>query len=177
MPISKQTPSQTIGPFFAYGLTPEQYGYDFKSLVDNKMVDPEKNPDAITISGRIYDGDGKLIEDAMIELWQNDGENQLFGRCGTGTMAGNRFTFHTIKPKFADGQPPFISVILFMRGQLLHSYTRIYFSDELVLNQEDPVLNSLPADRKRTLIAEKKEDYYEFNIHMQGPMETVFFQI
>lgn len=173
-----QTPSQTVGPYFAYGLTPEQYLYDFKQLVGNQMVDPIEHSEAITISGKVFDGNSDVIPDAMIEIWQNDGENQLFGRFGTGTDAQNRFIFSTIKPKSIDGQAPYLSVIVFMRGQLIHSYTRIYFSDEAQLNATDEVLNAVPADRKNTLIAEKKADKaYEFNINMQGENETVFFEV
>lgn len=173
-----QTPSQTVGPYFAYGLTPEQYLYDFKQLVSNQMVSPIEYSEAITITGKVFDGNGEVIPDAMIEIWQNDGENQLFGRFGTGTDAQNRFIFSTIKPKSIDGQAPYLSVIVFMRGQLIHSYTRIYFSDEAQLNATDQVLNAVPADRKNTLIAEKKSDkVYEFNISMQGENETVFFEV
>lgn len=174
----KQTPSQTVGPYFAYGLTPEQYLYDFKQLVGNQMVSPIERSEAITITGKVFDGNGDVIPDAMIEIWQNDSENQLFGRFGTGTDAQNRFIFSTIKPKSIAGQAPYLSVIVFMRGQLIHSYTRIYFSDEAELNASDKVLNSVPAERKHTLIAEKKgSNVYEFNINMQGESETVFFEI
>lgn len=178
-----QTPSQTVGPYFAYGLTPEQYLYDFKQLVGNQMVSPIEHSEAITIIGKVFDGNGDVIPDAMIEIWQNDGENQLFGRFGTGTDAQNRFIFSTIKPKPVAGQAPYLSVIVFMRGQLIHSYTRIYFSDEAQLNSTDDVLNTVPAERKSTLIAEKKgnnngsSSRYEFNINMQGENETVFFEI
>ena len=173
-----QTPSQTVGPYFAYGLTPEQYLYDFKQLVGNQMVSPIELSEAITITGKVFDGNGDAIPDAMIEIWQNDGENQLFGRFGTGTDAQNRFIFSTIKPQSIAAQAPYLSVIVFMRGQLIHSYTRIYFSDETELNASDEVLNSVPADRKQTLIAEKKgSNVYEFNINMQGENETVFFEI
>lgn len=172
-----QTPSQTIGPFFAYGLTPEQYGYDFKSLVGNDMVLDLEDEEPIEIRGTIYDGEGNSISDAMIELWQDDGEHKLYGRFGTGTDAQNRFFFKTIKPKSVNGQAPFIHVILFMRGQLLHSYTRIYFSDETGLNATDEVLSSVDAERRKTLIATKKGSRYIFDIHMQGDQETVFFDI
>lgn len=173
-----QTPSQTVGPYFAYGLTPEQYLYDFKQLVGNQMVSPIEHSEAITIIGKVLDGNGDVIPDAMIEIWQNDGENQLFGRFGTGTDAQNRFIFSTIKPKSIAGQAPYLSVIVFMRGQLIHSYTRIYFSDETELNATDEVLNSVPAERKNTLIADKKaNNVYEFNIKMQGENETVFFEV
>lgn len=172
-----QTPSQTVGPYFAYGLTPEQYSYDFKCLVGNIMVDPKQNPNTIKIVGKIYDGENNLIPDAMIELWQNDGVNKFFGRFGTGTEKENQFVFETIKPKSVDGQAPYIKVILFMRGQLIHSYTRIYFSDEESLNEQDVVLSGIPAERRNTIIAQKKETFYEFNINMQGENETVFFDV
>lgn len=172
-----QTPSQTIGPYFAYGLTPEQYGYDYKKVVDNVMIDPAVTPNCIIITGRVFDGTGNTVDDAMIELWQADAHHQLFGRCGTGTRNGNRFEFYTLKPFSVNGQAPFINAILFMRGQLLHSYTRIYFSDEELLNKTDLVLNAVPEDRKSTLIAKKDLRTYVFDIHMQGPKETVFFQI
>lgn len=172
-----QTPSQTVGPYFAYGLTPEQYSYDFKSLVGNIMVDPKENPNTIKIVGKIYDGENNLIPDAMIELWQNDGVNRFFGRFGTGTEKENQFIFETIKPKSVNGQAPYITAILFMRGQLIHSYTRIYFSDEESLNEQDVVLSGIPAERRNTIIAQKKENFYEFNINMQGKNETVFFDV
>lgn len=172
-----QTPSQTVGPYFAYGLTPEQYSYDFKSLVGNIMVDPKENPNTIKIVGKIYDGENNLIPDAMIELWQNDGVNRFFGRFGTGTEKENQFIFETIKPKSVNGQAPYITAILFMRGQLIHSYTRIYFSDEESLNEQDVVLSGIPAERRNTIIAQKKGNFYEFNINMQGKNETVFFDV
>lgn len=172
----KQTPSQTIGPFFAYGMTPEQYDYDFNSWFDGNMVKNGSTQDIITISGKVIDGEGEHIEDAMIEVWQNDINAQSFGRYGTGTSSDCRFTFKTTKPKAIDGAP-FISVIVFMRGALLHLYTRIYFSDEAALNSSDPILNSVPAGRRHTLIAQKRGDMYEFNIYMQGEKETVFFDV
>ena len=175
--LFRQTPSQTVGPFFAYSLTPEQYSYDFKSLVDNNLVNPIGNTDVITIVGKVLDGEGIVVPDAMIEIWQNDGENKLFGRFGTGTDKENRFIFHTVKPKSVNKQAPYLSVIVFMRGQLIHSYTRIYFSDEAILNEKDEVLNSIPSERKNTLIAQKEGQVYFFKIHMQGENETVFFEV
>jgi len=171
------TPSQTVGPYFAYGLVPEQYLYDFKSLFSGSMVSMDRQSEIITIIGNVYDGQGELIPDAMIELWQNDGENALIGRYGTGTDPQNRFIFHTIKPKSVDGQAPFITAIVFMRGQLIHSYTRIYFEDEAGLNEQDKLLGSIPETRRNTLIARKVSgnNVYKFDIHMQGDDETVFF--
>ena len=175
--LKLQTPSQTVGPYFAYGLTPQQYGYDFPSLANGQMVHKFEEENAIQIKGNVYDGEGNSAEDAILELWQDDGERQLFGRFGTGTEAGNSFTFTTVKPKGVNGAAPYINVILFMRGQLLHSYTRIYFSDEAQLNSTDEVLTSIPEDRRKTLIAQKKGSSYVFDIHMQGDNETVFFKV
>ncbi|WP_339650388.1 protocatechuate 3,4-dioxygenase subunit alpha [uncultured Maribacter sp.] len=175
--LKKQTPSQTIGPYFAYGLTPQQYGYNFESWVDNDMTKGVHGAETITITGTVYDGKHIPIDDAMIELWQEDGDHKLFGRYGTGTEEGNLFKFKTIKPKSVNGQAPFIHVILFMRGQLLHSYTRIYFADEQTLNITDEVLNGVADERKQTLIAKQNGNGYTFDIHMQGPKETVFFSL
>lgn len=172
-----QTPSQTVGPYFAYGLTPKQYGYDFKNLATNVLENIPEGKEIISIKGKVFDGENNPIPDAMIELWQNDGENPFFGRFGTGTDAENHFVFQTIKPNSIEGQAPYVSLIVFMRGQLIHSYTRIYFSDEEILNQQDVVLNSIPEERRNTIIAQKKGSIYEFNIYMQGENETVFFEV
>ncbi|MCP9770528.1 protocatechuate 3,4-dioxygenase subunit alpha [Lacihabitans sp. LS3-19] len=168
----KQTPSQTVGPYFAYGLTPEQYLYSFKSLANNELVAIED--EQIIVKGRVFDGEGNVIPDAMLEIW--DAKNNLFGRFGTGTEKDNSFVFKTQKPGSIDGQAPYLSVILFMRGQLIHSYTRIYFSDE-DLNTTDTTLLQIEESRRSTLIAQKQEKFYEFNIYMQGDNETVFFEI
>ena len=172
-----QTPSQTVGPYFAYGLTPEQYLYDFNSWADSNMVDDPTAENVITIVGKVFDGNGDAISDAMIEIWQNDKKTQRFGRCGTGTDKENRFIFYTTKPESVEDYAPFLTVVVFMRGQLIHSYTRIYFSDEEALNERDEILQSVPAERRHTLIAEKKGKVYEFNIHMQGEKETIFFDV
>jgi protocatechuate 3,4-dioxygenase alpha subunit len=171
----KQTPSQTVGPYFAYSLTPEQYFYNFRQLVSNQVVDVLAQPNTITLVGKIFDGEGVVIPDAIIEIW--DAQNQLFGRFGTGTDPENRFVFQTIKPASIDAQAPHLSVIILMRGQLIHSYTRIYFSDEEVLNEQDETFNSVPTDRKHTLIAQKNGNVFTFNINMQGENETVFFEV
>ncbi|GEL11030.1 protocatechuate 3,4-dioxygenase, alpha subunit [Flavobacterium glycines] len=172
-----QTPSQTVGPYFAYGLTSKQYGYDFENLATNVLENIPQGKEIITIKGKVFDGENNSIPDAMIELWQNDGENKFFGRFGTGTETENHFVFQTIKPKSVEGQAPYVSLIVFMRGQLIHSYTRIYFSDEEILNQQDAVLNAVPEERRNTIIAQKKGSVYEFNIYMQGENETVFFEV
>jgi protocatechuate 3,4-dioxygenase alpha subunit len=195
-----QTPSQTVGPFFAYGLAPEQYGYRFKSLADGDMAVDSVEGERIRVIGQVFDGAGELIPDALIEFWQanahgrynhpaDDRKDNLldpafkgFGRFGTGTAADNRFQFDTVKPGSVDGaQAPHINVVVTMRGLLSHAYTRIYFADEADANAADPVLSSVPAGRRDTLIARRDESLpgrvYRFDIHMQGPKETVFFDV
>lgn len=193
----KQTPSQTVGPFFAYGLTPEQYGYPFRSLAGPVLVDDDTPGERIRIVGRVLDGEGRAVPDAMIEIWQADGEGRYahpadprgsnlrfkgFGRCGTGTDPENRFVFATIKPgPIGDGQAPHVNVLLFMRGMLSHVFTRIYFADEAEANAGDPVLAGVEEARRHTLIAARETTpggiLYRFDLHMQGPAETVFFDV
>ncbi len=173
------TPSQTVGPYFAYGLTSQQYGYDHKQVFDGRMVDETVEGERITIVGRVIDGQGEAIPDAMVELWQSD--IQAFGRQGTGTNPQNQFIFTTIKPLSVEGQAPHLTVIVFMRGLLSHAYTRLYFSDESKANTHDAVLKSIPKDRRETLMAQKKQvngqTVYVFDIRMQGEAETVFFDM
>lgn len=190
---SEQTPSQTIGPYFAYGLTPKQYGYNLASLAGPQMVDEKTEGERIRITGQILDGEGVPVSDAMLEVWQADAAGNFpdasrpdgftgFGRVGTGTDAHNRFWFDTVKPgATADGQAPHLNVMVFMRGLLSHLYTRIYFSDEDAANAEDPVLGSVDTARRQTLMAKREETpagtVYRFDIHMQGAAETVFFDV
>ena len=174
-----QTPSQTVGPYFAYGLTPEQYHYDNNSIVDNVLYKDESiQGERIIIRGQVFDGNGEPINDAMIELRQ-DATLDGFGRMGTGTEKDNSFIFHTVKPQGSDGQAPHINVVVLMRGLLSHVFTRLYFSDEAEANEGDKVLTQVPEKRRHTLIARRQEVngqvIYLFNIHMQGENETVFF--
>jgi protocatechuate 3,4-dioxygenase alpha subunit len=191
----KQTPSQTVGPYFAYGLTGDQYGYPLKGIAGGVLTRSDTEGDRIRIEGRVLDGNGVAISDAMIEIWQADAHGRYahpadprgsnasfkgFGRVGTGPDPEHRFIFDTIKPGRVDArQAPHINVIVLMRGMLLHVYTRIYFSDEAAANAADPVLQTVPADRRATLVAERTMSpagpIYRFDINMQGPKETVFF--
>jgi protocatechuate 3,4-dioxygenase, alpha subunit len=195
----KQTPSQTVGPFFAYGLTAEQYGYPFGQIAGGRIADEAAPGERIRISGRVLDGEGRPIPDAMIEIWQADAEGRYahpadgaergsnagfsgFGRHGTGTDPESRFLFETVRPgPPGDGQAPHVTLIVFMRGLLTHLYTRLYFSDEEQANARDPVLLSVPEERRRTLIAAREETgsgpLYRFDIRMQGEDETVFFDV
>lgn len=188
----RQTPSQTVGPFFAYSLTAQQYGYDFSSIVNESLISEDTHGERIFIQGNVLDGNGDVILDAMVELYQQDlliskvisdkyPIKLGFGRMGTGTDAQRRFCFTTLKPQAQIEEAPHINVILFMRGSLRHLYTRLYFSDQEADNKQDKVLNLVPTERRNTLIAQRKEQhgqvFYEFNIRMQGEDETVFFEI
>jgi protocatechuate 3,4-dioxygenase alpha subunit len=191
-----QTPSQTVGPYFAYGLTSEQYGYDFKSLFGPLLAQPQAEGEHIRLTGRVFDGDGVPINDAMLEIRQPDARGRFvasraeavasgfcgFGRCGTGTHPGLHYWFDTVKPgAAAPGEAPCIDVIVTMRGTLLHAFTRIYFDDEAEANARDPVLAAVPAERRATLIAKRQLEpggvSYLFDVRMQGPKETVFFDL
>jgi protocatechuate 3,4-dioxygenase alpha subunit len=172
------TPSQTVGPFFAIGL-PWPAG---------AFVVPEDAPGAFTISGAVLDGEGAPIVDAVVETWQAD-EHGAFGardgfrgfaRVPTGEAGG--YALRTIKPAplpHPDGgtQAPHLAVSLFARGLLHRVVTRVYFADEEAANAADPVLASVPAARRGTLLAHPAPDGYRFDIHLQGPDETVFFDV
>lgn len=191
-----QTPSQTVGPYFAYGLAAAQYGYDFDQPFDDRVALEGARGERIRLVGRVIDGDGKPINDALVEICQPDGEGHYptsvedarargfrgFGRMGTGTDAQNRFVFQTVKPGAnAPREAPFIGVIVTMRGLLLHAFTRVYFADEAKANAEDAVLSQVPAERRGTLLAQRSEEggqvTYTLDIHMQGEQETVFFDV
>lgn len=193
----RQTPSQTVGPYFAYGLAPVQYGYPHPSIASGTLAGEDAAGERIRVAGRVLDGEGAPIPDALVEIWQADGEGRYvrhaagdasstgfrgFGRVGTGTDALSRFVFDTVKPgPVGGGQAPHISVIVFMRGLLVHAYTRLYFSDEAEANARDSVLSGVPPERRQTLVAERQDGpagpIFWFDIHMQGDRETVFFDV
>jgi protocatechuate 3,4-dioxygenase, alpha subunit len=196
MTTLKQTPSQTVGPYFAYGLCPEQYNFDLKSLFTPAVADHEAAGEHITVIGQVFDGDGNVIGDAMIEVSQVDSEGRYpasraeveasgfrgFARVGTGTDSQKRFIVETVKPgRASENEAPHLDVIVTMRGMLLHTFTRIYFDDEAAANESDPVLALVPAARRGTLVARREagtsKTVYRFDIHMQGENETVFFDL
>jgi protocatechuate 3,4-dioxygenase, alpha subunit len=184
------TPSQTVGPYFSMRLPWPEGPY----------VVAEGTPGAITIYGRLIDGAGDPIPDGLIETWQADPHGRFahpddprgpvpdgdkafrgFGRVPTGHDGS--FKIVTLKPgplPFGDGrgEAPHINVSVFSRGMLDRSVTRIYFPDEEAANAADPVLEQVPAGRRATLIAEPAGDgLLRFDIRMQGPAETVFFDL
>jgi protocatechuate 3,4-dioxygenase alpha subunit len=188
--IFPTTPSQTVGPFFAIGLP----------WPGGPNVVPDGTPGALRIGGTVYDGAGDPVADHLIETWQADPEGRfadLHGHGDPSVLAGfrgfarvgeedgdGRFAIVTVKPGRVPGpgpgaplQAPHIDVSVFARGLLHRVVTRIYFADEQAANTTDPVLARVPADRRGTLLAEPTDDGYRFDIHLQGPRETVFFAV
>jgi protocatechuate 3,4-dioxygenase, alpha subunit len=196
-----ETPSQTIGPFFAVGLV----------WVDGPEVVPEGTPGAVRIGGRVLDGAGDPVPDALVETWQADpagrsthpddprgpggsggppgwspGESGAggfrgFGRCATD--AQGRWAVRTLKPgpvPAPDGgtEAPHLDVSVFARGLLHRVVTRIYFPDEAQANAADPLLCSLadPEARAR-LVVVPDGNGLRFDIHLQGDQETPFLAI
>jgi protocatechuate 3,4-dioxygenase, alpha subunit len=195
------TPSQTVGPYYAYCLTPTKY--TLHQIFSNDLIVPGLEGEKIRIEGRVLDGDNIGISDAMVEIWQADAkggfahardhEGSNIGFKGFGRVEPDddgKYHFVTIKPgrvKTPDGklQAPHIDVAVFARGMLKHLVTRIYFAEE-ESNQDDPVLQLVPADRRDTLIATPQgsgsggEKVYRFDIRIQegteGPPETQFLE-
>jgi protocatechuate 3,4-dioxygenase, alpha subunit len=158
------TPSQTVGPYFSIGLL---------GPAANELV-----PDGIRISGRVLDGAGEPVPDAMVEIWQADEDGRYrpeFGWGRSGCDADGRYSFVTRKPGTVDGQAPHLTVMVFARGLLKPVLTRMYFPDEDGANAADPVLSGV-EDPSR-LVARPAGDGLEFNIYLQGERETVFFSV
>ncbi len=185
----RATPSQTVGPFFEFGLLrPPQ-----------PEIVPPDTPGAVRIEGRVLDGQRNPVLDAMIEIWQaapsgryahpDDTRYDLplpphftgFGRAGTD--ASGAFRFLTVKPgtvPWIDGrlQAPHLDVSVFARGLVHRLVTRIYFPDEETANAADPLLCSIEERSAReSLIAQRDDGFLRFDIHLQGEHETCFLQI
>ena len=185
------TPSQTVGPFFSILFLRQE--------PVQVLVRPETEGQRIRIEGRILDGDGAPVDDALIEIWQANsygrynhpadrGEAPLdaaftgFGRAGT-DEAG-RYWFETIKPgrvpfDAQTWQAPHVVFTVLARGLLNHLATRLYFAVEAA-NDANPVLQRVPAERRATLLAQPESVagklVYRFDIILQGEAETVFFR-
>jgi protocatechuate 3,4-dioxygenase alpha subunit len=180
------TPSATVGPYLAIGLT----------WPDGAWAADEGTEGGIWIRGRVLDGNGDVVPDAMIETWQADPDGGFAspedprgaasypgfrGFARASTISGEYAVF-TLKPgRVPDGdgglQAPHVDVSVFARGMLDRAVTRVYFADEAEANAEDVVLNSVDADRRPTLVAERTDDGYRLDIHLQGERETVFFAV
>jgi protocatechuate 3,4-dioxygenase alpha subunit len=161
--MSDLTPSQTVGPFLHLVLP----------WPDGPDAVPAGTPGAVVIRGRVLDGAGAPVPDALVETWQVGPAG--FGRCPTDADGG--WWIRTVKPA-AGEEAPHLDVSVFARGLLDRVVTRIYFADEAAANDTDPVLVSLPdPGRRATLLAEPADDGYRFDIHLQGAAETVFFDV
>jgi protocatechuate 3,4-dioxygenase alpha subunit len=180
------TPSATVGPYLAIGLT----------WPDGIWAAEEGTEGGFWIRGRVIDGAGDVVPDAMVETWQADPDGGFpspedprgassypgfRGYARSATLTGEYEVF-TLKPgRVPDGegglQAPHIDVSLFARGILDRVVTRIYFADDADANAEDVVLRGLSADQRRTLIAEKTDGGYRLDFYLQGDRETTFFAV
>lgn len=177
--VTAPTPGQTIGPFYGYALPFER---------GNELV-PPSSAGAIRFHGTVTDGDGAPVPDALLEIWQTGpdgapprrpGSLQRDGRTFTGwgrtsTDGAGHFAFSTLEPGAAAAdQAAFILVTVFGRGLLNRLFTRAYVPGPAL--DRDPLLAALPADRRRTLIAERDATGLRFDVSLQGPDETVFLR-
>jgi protocatechuate 3,4-dioxygenase, alpha subunit len=176
------TPSQTVGPFFSHALT----------WLDGPEVSAA--PESFWLRGTVFDGAGEPVPDALIESWQADPSGRFdhpddprgpasdfrgYGR--SSTDESGRWGIRTLMPGRVPGsngvtQAPHVDLSVFARGLLNRLVTRVYFADQ-ESNVEDPVLSSLPPDRRDTLVARRVDDGYVFDIRLQGEQETVFFSV
>ncbi len=204
MPVDylKETPSQTAGPYVHIGLAPGAAGFDiYERELGWDIAGPNAAGERIRVEGIVIDGTGSPIKDVMLEVWQANSAGHYahpegggpvedgfrgWGRVITDFDTGE-WGFDTIKPGRAmgrDGQlmAPHINLWIVARGINLGLNTRIYFPDEAAANAEDPVIGLIEWERRRdTLIARREERdgqaVYRFDIRVQGPDETVFFDI
>jgi protocatechuate 3,4-dioxygenase alpha subunit len=181
---------QTVGPFFSIG---------FSWLYRDNLAGPGVSGERVEISGRILDGEGNPVPDGIVEIWQANSQGKYahpddsrekpaeadftgYGRVPTDSAG--RFRFTTIKPGRVPGpngnlQAPHLEISVFTRGLLRRLITRIYFPDEPG-NAEDLALNLVDAGRRGTLIAKSmngRPGALEWNVILQGPGETVFFDV
>lgn len=200
----KETASQTAGPYVHIGLAPKAAGFDiFEKNFTNVLAGPDTQGERIRIEGRVFDGSGTPVRDVLIEVWQANGAGKYnhpadrqekpldtsfrgWGRACSDFESGV-YTFETIKPGSVigrNGRPmaPHVNLWIVARGINIGLNTRMYFSDETEANAKDPVLNLIEWEvRRKTLIAQRSEEngqvVYRFDINLQGPEETVFFDI
>ena len=172
------TPGQTVGPFFGYAL-PFDKGHE---LV------PSGTAGAVRLHGTITDGEGKAIPDAMFELWQADANGDIVNQPGSllredvftgwGRVETNReggYWFRTVEPGAKDGKAPFFLLTIFARGLMNRLFTRIYLPENEAALAADPLLSSLPEDRRKTLIASREADgSLRFDVRLHVEDETVF---
>lgn len=186
------TPSQTVGPFFSFGLTT-------KKCSMRNIAGPQARGERVVLTCRVLDGDGVGVPDAMVEIWQADSQGVYnhpddpqqktvdpacagFGRMGTNE--DGICEFETVKPGRVPGangqdQAPHLNLAIFARGMLKQLYTRIYFAGDAA-NQSDPALSLIPTERRQTLMANPNPalpGHWNFDLRLQGEQETVFFDV
>ena len=198
--LLKETPSQTAGPYVHIGLTPNFCDITgvYPGDLGTAMVDDQTQGERITVTGRILDGTGTPLRDGLVEIWQADAAGRYpgptdprggadphftgWGRCAADGDSGI-YRFDTIKPgrvPWPDGrmQAPHISLWIVARGINLGLNTRLYFPEESAANAEDPLLKRLEHQaRVPTLVGKREGQTITFDIHLQGPQETIFFDI
>ena len=159
--MSNKTPSQTVGPFFGIG------------MVDANVLVAVDEPGAVRIEGRVLDGAAEPVPDAVVEIFHPE---IGFGRAVTD--GDGRYHFVTAQPSASNGEAPHFDVSVFARGLLQRVATRLYFPGEAAANSTDPLLISIAADDARaTLVARAFGGGLRFDIHLQGPEETAFFEL
>ena len=165
------TPSQTVGPFFGFGLCTRPC---------NELV-PREEPGALRVGGRVLDGEEEPVPDALVEIWQADPQGSYrgdFGWARCGTDPDGRYSFVIVKPGSVGGQAPHVELLVFARGLLKPLLTRMYFPDEEAANEDDPVLRAIPSAAERaTLVAAGEGRELTFDVRLQGSGQTTFFAL
>ncbi|ROO27623.1 protocatechuate 3,4-dioxygenase subunit alpha [Salinisphaera orenii MK-B5] len=192
-----ESPSQTAGPYVHIGLALEVAGLPPRDdEIGPEIATPDAEGEPVEIVGRVIDGNGDTVEGILVEAWQADANGVYqtdyradrafrgFGRSAPGEHDAGEWSLHTIKPgrvphPNGDAMAPHINLMLFARGINIHLNTRLYFDDEADANAACPFLTRVPPSRRDTLIATREngsdKPRYRFEIHLQGPQETVFF--
>jgi len=204
-PLSKETASQTAGPYVHIGLAPSAAGFDiFEKNFGPVLATAQTKGERIRVEGTVTDGSGTLVRDVLIEIWQANAQGKYnhpgdrqpgktldptfrgWGRACSDFETG-LYRFETIKPGAVigrDGRPmaPHINFWIVARGINIGLHTRMYFSDETAANANDPVINLIEWQVRRQTIIAKREEHatgvvYRFDIRLQGEGETVFFDL
>lgn len=175
------TPGQTVGPFFGFAL-PYDGGHHLVAV---------GRPGSVRLTGRVLDGHNNPVPDALLEIWQADESGQVARTAGSlhrdgysftgwgraATDRTGRYSFTTVRPGATEpGRPPFIAMTVFARGLLNRLFTRVYLPGDDASLGADPLLGSLPVDRRRTLVALDEGDELRFDVRLQGEGETVFLR-
>jgi protocatechuate 3,4-dioxygenase alpha subunit len=204
-PLMRETASQTAGPYVHIGLAPQAAGFDiFENNFGSVLTTDQTKGERIRIEGRVFDGIGTVLKDALIEIWQANADGKYahpadrqpgkqvdpafrgWGRGCTDFDSGV-YSFDTIKPGVVTGRngrfmAPHINVWVVARGINLGLNTRMYFGDEAEANAKDAVLNIIEWEARRQTLVAKRETkdgkvVYRFDIRLQGEGETVFFDV